>query len=684
MMIVVGFNKMLSYKFAFITSVVAFMIAICVILLFKAYNVENNIIIHSDDVFNKNFNKVPKPNVYLPLHISIIKPAQIVKINEGHYFVDFGRVAFGTLQLTSLIGNNIEIILGERKSGKLLVYQPKNSWENVAYHKEKIVINSETSILKLPRRYRPNAEELPNGLTGVMPFRYVEIIGAREDISSNNISQMMVHYPFNDESSQFSSSSKVLNDIWELGKYTIKATSYSGIYVDGNRERKPYEADAYINQLGHYAIDNSYGLARYTQLYLLENPTWPTEWNMHSIFMAYLDYMYTGDIEYIKSIYIKLQSKLMLEMADKDGLLNANSCLKNASCKTLDVIDWPPNERDGFNSIPVNKLEFFKKTIEYEVRYWRAIFVSLFGFKNAAYYYNEEAQRVNKSRYVMPTKNTVINSFHYASLTKMAELAHFIGKNNDALLYEKQAKKVKYSIEKSFLNEKKCLFVDGEGTNHYSLHANMFPLAFGLVPTQCQEKVVSFIKKKGMACSVYGAQYLLEGLFRINRGDLALSFLESRSQRSWAHMVYDEDSTITLESWDASINPGMDWNHAWGSAPVNLIPRFVMGVRPLEPEFKSFIVMPQLGSLSFAKSRIPIKYGAIDLSITRDAINHINLELNVPEKSIASIYIPKLSENIRSLTLDNRKVIGDDIEGFIYIGKVGSGRHIVSATFLNN
>ena len=60
-----------------------------------------------------------------------------------------------------------------------------------------------------------------------------------------------------DFSSEFTSSDTILNQIWDLCKYTIKATSFAGLYIDGDRERIPYEADAIINQLSHYCVDGA-------------------------------------------------------------------------------------------------------------------------------------------------------------------------------------------------------------------------------------------------------------------------------------------------------------------------------------------------------------------------------------------------------------------------------------------
>ena len=65
-------------------------------------------------------------------------------------------------------------------------------------------------------------------------------------------------------------------------KYSVLATSFCGIYVDGDREA-PYEAYAHINQFCHYAIDDDYLLARKSHEWLMAHPTWPTEWPQHRL-----------------------------------------------------------------------------------------------------------------------------------------------------------------------------------------------------------------------------------------------------------------------------------------------------------------------------------------------------------------------------------------------------------------
>lgn len=114
-------------------------------------------------------------------------------------------------------------------------------------------------------------------------------------IEAIQIQQKAIHYKFDDEASSFSSSNIVMDSIWDMCKHTIKATSFTRYYVDGDRERIPYEADAYINQLSHYSVDSEYTMARRTNEYFIDNPTWPTEWLLHTVLMFYADFMYTGD-----------------------------------------------------------------------------------------------------------------------------------------------------------------------------------------------------------------------------------------------------------------------------------------------------------------------------------------------------------------------------------------------------
>ena len=336
------------------------------------------------------------------------------------------------------------------------------------------------------------AIKMPKDIGEVMPFRYCEIVNSPSALDATKVCQITVHYPFDEAASHFTSSSQILNDVWDLCKYSIKATSFCGVYVDGDRERIPYEADAYINQLGHYCVDREYTMARYTHEYLITRPTWPTEWILHSVLMAWADYLYTGDRDSIEYYYDDLKAKTLLALARADGLISTQTGLVTDEVlksihfngKLRDIVDWPHGNILGLKG-------GYGETDDFEFR----------------------------------PINTVVNAFHYQALVAMTRIANDLGKLDDAGQFSKAAARVRQSFNDKLLDKAKGIYVDGEGSTHSALHANMFPLAFGLVPPEHLASVAAFVKSRGMVCSVYGSQYLLDALYEAGEGDFALDLM---------------------------------------------------------------------------------------------------------------------------------------------------------------
>ena len=60
-------------------------------------------------------------------------------------------------------------------------------------------------------------------------------------------------------------------------------------------------------------------------------------------------------------------------------------------------------------------------------------------------------------------------------------------------MYSNYAKSIKKTFSKYFFDSQKGIYIDGVGTSHSSLHANMFPLAFDLVPEEYLDNVVEYV-----------------------------------------------------------------------------------------------------------------------------------------------------------------------------------------------
>ena len=83
----------------------------------------------------------------------------------------------------------------------------------------------------------------------------------------------------------------------------------------------------------------------------------------------------------------------------------------------------------------------------------------------------------------MKPVNTVVNAFHARALDRMARIAAVLNKPEDAQRFRAAAAKTAAALNAKLVDAATGLYVDGEGSAHSSLHANMFPLAFGLVTT---------------------------------------------------------------------------------------------------------------------------------------------------------------------------------------------------------
>ena len=216
-------------------------------------------------------------------------------------------------------------------------------------------------------------------------------------------------------------------------------------------------------------------------------------------------------------------------------------------------------------------------------------------------------------------------------------MAAALGKSKEAAEYADMAARANLAFQQVFFVRAKGAYRDGERTNHMSQHASLFPLAFGLVPAEYRQAVVETLQKRGMACSVYAAQYLMEGLFSNDAATRALELITAPTDRSWKHML-ESGTTITWEAWDQKYKPNQDWNHAWGAAPANLFPRFILGAEPLTAGWKQVRIRPQTGSLSFAKGKIPTPAGPILLHWENGS--SFQLKLTLPDGVSARLELP--------------------------------------------
>lgn len=563
------------------------------------------------------------------------EPCEMRRLDSSAVFVDFGRVSFGSLELTLQSpegGDTVYVAIGEAAKDGRIDSRPPGT---VRYYRYPLVLGKGRRTYRVvpapdARNTGPQAVPSPDYIGEVAPFRYCQI-ECGGDIAVEGAVRRTTVYPFDCDAARFCSDDPVLDSVWELCKYTIKATSAFGIYVDGDRERIPYEADAVINQLGHYAVDREYAMARRSSEYLLQHPTWPTEWILQALIIAWNDYLHTGDDRLIAANYELLKSRTLLALRQDDGLISTTADKTvatpefrrsiNFNGTIRDIVDWPHgSEEDGF---------------------------------------------------VFTDRNCVVNAFHYRALQLLARMARLTGRTDEARELDEDCGRLYRLFNDAFFDPAAGTYRDGTDTEHHALHSAMFAMAFGLVPEEHRDAVLSYIRSRDMACSVYGAQFLLDAVYDAGDGDYGLHLLTKRDRRSWYNMLA-HGATLTYEAWDDSFKPNQDWNHAWGAAPANIIMRRLVGVEPLVPGCGLISVCPQTSSLRHVEATVPTIRGGVKVAID-NAPGCYRLKVRVPPNTSARVVLPVRAERAEVRCNGRRRAWSANGRGFVDAGEIASG-----------
>lgn len=561
-------------------------------------------------------------------------------LGDGTWMADFGRATFATPVLDLGRDGTVTIHAGERRLRGRVDRSPPGT---IRCSSLTIDLSArDPVVVTLPPNHRntthPSAVHVPAPLPEVVPFRWLEIEGLDAEPAAGAVARDTLRVPCDRSVATFTCDEPDLERVWRLCADTVDATTFLGVFVDGDRERIAYEGDAWINQLSHRALDRTPATTRATIAHLLRLPTWPTEWQLHFPLMAWEDWWWTGDARALERWRDDLAVRTLTELDRGDGLITTRGTVTPDLLKRLrldrleDLVDWPPGsftaggtgERDGHE---------------------------------------------------MPAVNTVVNAFYAEACRAMAAIDTALGRHRDAAVWTKRSRRTTRAINTLFWNDKHGAYVDGEGSRHPAQHSTLFPLAFGLVPAKRVARALDHVISRGMACSVYAAQHLLDGLYRHGRADAALDLMLARHDRSWLRML-EVGSTMTLEAWDWRYKNNLDWNHAWATAPLNVCARWILGVQPAAAGCAQLAVHPQPGRLRTVAGRVPTMRGTVAVTLSHEPGVRCEATLELPANATAVWSVPWTGSArvwLDGVPLPKPRAVA----GRLHLGEVGSGRHQV-------
>ena len=422
---------------------------------------------------------------------------------------------------------------------------------------------------------------------GMRVFRHVAIDGLPDGMGAADLCASAYVYPDDDEAA-FRSGDAALDQIWALCRHTLLATN-GNLYVDSwEREREPYEADTYLQLLAGATVSADSTLARYSLDYLLRRRTWPTEWPLYLPLAVRVAVEASGDLQWADEVYERVRGLLPEQWLDHATGLVRKDFGNDGSHSAVDhdIVDWPMSERDGF---------------------------------------------------VFSPYNTVVNALAAKAYEDVAVLAGWLGRDADAAWCAGRARGLGAAMRRLLWDESAGAFRDGlraggRPIDHHAAHATLFPLGCG-VAGQHSARATETLGKRGMACSVYAAAFLLQGLFDADRPDLALGLLTGGGLRSYRSMLdAGSGSGSTMEAWHVSLKPNTTYSHPWAAHPVAVLARGLFGIRPTSPGYSTFDVRLRLGPLEWAEITVPTVRGPIHVAYDPE-----HLIFDVPGNSVCQV-----------------------------------------------
>lgn len=496
--------------------------------------------------------------------------AKTLAKGSGHLVLDFGRTWVGAIRLdaTASAATDVTVRYGETtaKGGVSLpsVTSAGNGWTD---------------------RYRLRSGRQTIDVWGLRVFRYVELSGLPAGVTAADVHAVALHSPIGTESS-FDSSNSTLDQVWSLAAHTVEGQTL-GLYTDSwERERGPYEADAYIQQLAQAALTTDTASAASTMRWLIAHPTWPTEWPLFDAIAVHDRWVETGDTGEITANYAALQRTLLT------GSISSRTGLVKRTTTTGDIVDWPGAERDG---------------------------------------------------YVFTTTNTVVNAITYRDLVVMSEMATAVGRTADARTYATKAASLRAAMNARLYDPTTGAYRDGLTASdgpvaHRAVQASAFALAFGVPTDAIRAKVASSVASRGMVCSVYCAAFLVPALLQNGQETAGVRLLAGTGTRSWGNMVR-LGAGATMEAWDPSLKANTTYSHPWAASPTSTIATGVVGLAPRAPGWASFTVAPHPGGLTTAEIARPTARGTVRAAF-RTVGASVDVAVAVPVTTTATVELP--------------------------------------------
>ncbi len=442
-------------------------------------------------------------------------PVEVKRV-EGGWLLDFGKDLTGTFYMKAWgkRGDRVRIIYGEELQQNGLVRNDMRC--NCLYEDSLVLAEGENELEQFEYKC----------------FRYVQLT-TDDPVQMDGFRVDYRHYPFDDGYAEFYSGDELIDGIWKICKNAVKNCAQEAFLDCPHREKGQYLGDLTVTAHAFHYLTGDDALFRKaltdfahsteicSGMMAVAPGSFMQEIADFSLLYPYqllLYYHFTEDREFLEQLLPVAEGveRYFDRFKNKEGLV------ENVKTK-WNLVDWPENLRDGYD------------------------------FDLSQPVVGDGCHNVINALYIGMKK----------CLNRIREILDIPGRSETEKLIE--------AYIKVFYDEERGLFTDAYGSRHCSLHANVFPAFYGVLPKG--NRISELIRDKGLSCGVFVSYFVLYALIRMGEKGLAYDLIVNTTEHSWYNML-KEGAETSFEAWGKDQKWNTSLCHAWAAAPIPVLKEY--------------------------------------------------------------------------------------------------------------
>ena len=532
--------------------------------------------------------------------IQEINPVKIFRSPKGTLIVDMGQNMVGWLRL--------------KVSGKKGTVVTLRHAEVLDKYGEFYTENLRVAKCQLTYTLSGNGEEVYEPRFTFMGFRFVEVSGFPGELTTDNLTGVVVHSDM-PVTGSFECSNPLINQLQHNIKWGQK-----GNFVD-----VPTDCPQRDERLGW--TGDAQAFCR-TAAFNMDVSAFFTKWLKD----VAADQKQGGEVP-----------DVIPDILNKQGALTAQP---SAGWGDVSVIaPWTMYTVYGDKNFLENQYQSMKAWVEYIRRKAGDSYIWKGGSKYGDWLFYHPPVNNHTEADGYTEHDFIATAFFAYSTSIMAEAAKALGKTDDAKMYSDLFNKIK----EVFINE----YVTNAGrvgTNSQTSY--VLALKFNLLPDNLRAKAAAFLnddikeRDNHLSTGFLGTPYLCHVLSNNGYTETAYDLLLQESYPSWLYPVKMGATTI-WERWDGEKtdstfqDPGMNsFNHYAYGAIGDWMYRVSAGIETMGAGYKHIIIQPHpTKKLTYSKATFECPYGTIASGWERKD-GKVIVKVKIPANTTATIILP--------------------------------------------